>query len=130
MRDRHKLLTQGPVGITAFAALVLAVGFRARAESPQMEQRALQTTAPRHSDAMPQPTTSTIKPQERQPPTIRGERPGYWQSTESVYPLQYPYVSASDYRWHRFHRPFQYLPHYQTYGNRRAPGVSQDCRGW
>lgn len=122
MRDRYNRLTLRSSGLIALAALVVCAGSAVRAEPPQTHQLVVQATEPRHSDAMPQPPTPTPEPPEQQPPKIHGERPGYWQSPESMYRPQYPYVPDSyhDHPWGRWRRPFRYLPHFRTYGNRRA----------
>ncbi len=128
MKDR--LLTRRSFGLIAFAALALSVSLHARAEPPQMGQRALPATVPRHSDAMPQPPPPNVEPQDRQQPTVQAERAGSWHSPETGYPPQYRYVPGTYYPWRSWHRPSHSFPHYQTYGNRRASRFRRSRWGW
>lgn len=124
MRNPNRFSTFGPSSLIVLAALVLCDWAPARAEPPQRHRSVVQSLALRHSDTMPQPPTPSPEPLEQQAATIHGERPGYWQSPESIYRPQYPYSPHSYhyYPWGRWRRPFRYLPHYRNYGNRRGPG--------
>lgn len=123
MADRYTGFGSRRFGFSALATLVLSAWSSTRAQPSQVDQLALQPAAPRHSDALPQPPTPTPEPQEQQPPRIHGERPGYWQSPESVYPWQYPYRPGF-YPYGGYHRwnleaPPAVQPPYHLNWNRR-----------
>ena len=124
MKDRLTSFKPCRLGLSALAALLFCAWYTTRAEPSEVGQLAQQPTAPRHSDAMPEPPTPTPAPERQEPPRIFGERPGYWQSPEAVDPWDYPYRPGffpygGYYHFDLESPPTIDQPPYRPYWNRR-----------